>query len=106
MDRAAREDDRRERGVCAAVNHELDLHAEQFAVLVDGRAMACARRMALRCSDHVFGAVVDDLHGPPARLPREQRGVARDHRRILFLATEAAAGLRLNHANLLFGQRE
>ena len=50
-------------------------------------------------------AVVDHLHRP-AGLPREQRRVAGDDRRVLFLAAEAAAGLHLDDADALGRQVE
>src|SRR6185369_18007400 len=56
--------------------------------------------MALGRRYHVFGAVVDDLDWF-TRLPREQCSVTGDQRRILFLATKAAARFRLNDADLL-----
>ena len=44
VDRAAREDDRRERLVGAAVDREVDVHGEEFAVARDARCDgACAR---------------------------------------------------------------
>ena len=63
-------------------------------------AMARARRMALGGGDHVLGAVVDHFHGL-AGFPREQRGVSGDHRRIFFLAAEAAAGFGLHDADAI-----
>ena len=61
--------------------------------------------MALGRRDHVLDAVVDQLHRP-ARLAREQRRVPGDHRRIFFLAAEAAAGLGLHDADLVARQAE
>ena len=97
VNRAARKNHGRKCGVRAAVDREIDVHREQLAVARDGRAMPRARRMALRSGGHVFGAVVNNFHRL-ARFPRQQRGVARDHRRIFLLAAESAAGLRLHHA--------
>jgi hypothetical protein len=55
-------------------------------------------RVTLGRGHHVFGAVVDQLDRAP-RLEREQRRMARDHRRVLFLPAEPATGLRLHHPN-------
>ncbi len=58
------------------------------------------RRVPLRGGEQILDAVVDHLDGP-AGLARQDRGVARQHRRILFLAAEAAAGFGLNDAHLV-----
>ena len=46
-------------------------------------------------AEQVLVAVVDHPHRPP-RPPREERRVEGDHRRVLLLAAEAAARLRLD----------
>ena len=74
--------------------------ATQPAVAIDDGPVPRARRMPLRRRHHVFRAVVDELHRP-AGLPREQRRVRRDQRRVLFLAAESAAGLHLDDAHLV-----
>ena len=61
--------------------------------------------MALGGGDHVFGAVVNHFYRL-AGFPGQQRGVAGDHRRIFFLAAEAAAGFRLDDADFVGGQIE
>ena len=76
VNRAARQHDGRQRAVRAAVDDELDVHRHEPAVGVDGRAVPRPRRVPLGRGDHVLEPVVDHLHRP-ARLPREQRGVAR-----------------------------
>ena len=76
VNRAARQHDRRQRAVGAAVDHEVDLHAEQPAVGRHRGPMPRSRRMPLGRRDHVLGAVVDELDRP-AGLPRQQRGMRR-----------------------------
>ena len=98
VNHAARQHDGAERGVRAAVEQDVDVHRRQPAVARHAGAMPNRRRMPLRRREHVLDAVVDDLDRPP-RLAREQRGVARDHRRIFFLAAETAAGFRLDDAH-------
>ena len=58
------------------------------------------RWMTLRRRQHVLDTVVDQLGGA-AGLDRHQRGVAGDHRRVLLLAAEAAAGLGLDDAHFV-----
>ena len=105
MNDAARQDDSTEGGVGAAIEDGVDVHRRQAAVARHARAMANDRRVTLGRRQHVFDAVVHKLHGP-AGLPRGERRVARDHRRILLLAAEAAAGFRLHDANPIAGQPE
>ena len=62
VDGGAREDDGRERGVGAAVDGDVDLAGEEFAVSGDGGAMARAAGVTLGGGDEVFGAVVADLY--------------------------------------------
>src|SRR5205085_10752063 len=87
-----------ERDVRAAVENDLDVHAGDASVAHDAGAMPHDRRVPLGRRDHVLDAIVDDLHGAIG-LEREEARVAGDHRRILFLATEPAAGLRLDDAH-------
>ena len=61
--------------------------------------------MPLRRRHHVLGAIVDELYGRSG-FPRQQRRVARDDRRILFLAAKAATGLHLHDTDLVGGQIE
>ena len=67
--------------------------------------MAHARRMPLGGRGQILHAVVDHLHRMPA-LHRQQRRMRSERRRIIFLAAKRAAGLRLDHAHLVFGQIE
>ncbi len=105
VNRSARQHDRRERGVSSAVNDEIYLHAEQFSFARDSRAMLRPGRMALGRGRHVFRAVVNNLDGSTG-FPGEEGRVPRDHRRIFFLAAEAAARLDLHDANFVFRQIE
>ena len=100
MNGAARQHDRRQRAVRAAVDHEVDVHGAQLPVARDRGAVPRARRVTLGRRRHVLGAAVDHLDRP-ARLPREQRRVAGDHRGILLLAAEASASLHLDDADAL-----
>ena len=95
MDRPAREDDRREGRVRAAVHDEVDVLRRDRPVAPDPRAIPDHRRVPLRRRGQVLVAVVDHPHRA-ARLAREQRGVEGDHRRVLLLAPEPAARLRLH----------
>ena len=105
VNRAARQDDRRQRAVGTAVDDQVDVHRDQTALARDRRAMTRPRRMALGRRHHVLRAVVDELHGLPG-FPRQQRRVARDDRRVFFLAAKAATGLHLDHAHLVRRQIE
>jgi hypothetical protein len=102
VDAGAGEDDGRERDVGAAVDDDLDLAGEEFAVARDGGAVARARGMALGGGDEVFGAVVADFDGV-ARLHREQRRVRADDGGEVLLAAEGPAGLGLDDAALFGG---
>ena len=62
-------------------------------------------RMAFGRRQHVFRSVIHDFDRPSG-LERQQRRVSRDHRRVLLLAAESAAGLGLNHANVRIGSQE
>ena len=98
MQHAARQHDGAQRRVGAAVEQDVDVHRRQAPVARHAGAMPDDSRMPLRRRQHVFDAVVDELDRP-ARLEGGQRGMARDHRRIFFLAAEAAAGFRLDDAD-------
>ena len=99
VDRAARQDDGRQRAVRAAVHHDLDVLGDEPAVAGHAGPVADDRRVALGRGGEVLVAVVDHPHRPPG-LARQQRRVEGDHRRVLLLATEPAAGLRLDDARL------
>ena len=99
VEQPAREHNAAERGVGTAVQHHVDVHRQEPSVARDAGAMANDARVPLRRGQHVLDAVVDQLHRT-ARLPRQQCGMTRDHRRVLFLAAESAAGFGLNDADL------
>ena len=101
----ARQDDRAERAVGAAVHQHVDVHRRQAAVARHAGPVPDDGRVALGRGQHVLGAVVDQLHRP-ARLQRQQAGVPGDHRRVLLLAAEPAAGLRLHDADLVRRQAQ
>ena len=105
VDGAARQHDRRQRAVRAAVDREVDVHRDEPPVGRDRGAMPGPRRVPLGRRRHVLGAAVDHLHRP-AGLPRQQRRVTGDHRRKLLLAAEAAARLHLHDADAILGQVE
>ena len=65
----------------------------------DAGAVTDDRRMALGGRGDVLVAVVDHPHRSPG-LPGQQRCVQRDHRWVLFLAAEPAAGLGLDDPGL------
>ena len=69
------------------------------------RPVPRARRMPLGRRHHVLGAIVNELDRL-AGLPRQQRRMTRDDRRVLFLAAKAAAGLHLHDAHLVGRQVE
>src|ERR1700744_2369720 len=75
VDGAAGEDYRGEGGVGSAIDGEVDLSGEEFAVLRYRGAVAGARWMALGGGGHVFGAVVAEFDRV-AGLHGEQCGVA------------------------------
>ena len=103
VDHAARQHHGAQGRVGAAVEDRVDLDRRQPAVAGDAGLVADGRRVPLGRGDHVLDAVVDQLDRP-AGLLREQRRVPGDHRRVLFLAAEPAAGLRLHHADLVARQ--
>ena len=105
VDDAARQHHGAERRIRAGVEHRVNLHRGETPGARDARAVPDDGRMPLRRRQHVLDTVVNQLHGA-ARLAREQRRMARDHRRILFLAAEAAAGFGLDDAKLVVGQIE
>ena len=100
VNHAARQHDGAQRRVGAAVEHDVDVHRGEPAVLLHAGAMAHDGGMTLRRRQHVLDAVVDQLDRT-ARLHRHQRGVAGNHRRVLLLSAEAAAGFGLDHSDLL-----
>ena len=105
VDGAAGEDYGREGGVGAAVDGEVDLSGEEFAVLRYGGAVTGAAGMALGGGGHVFGAVVAELYRV-AGLHGEQCGVAADDAGEVFLAAEGSAGFGLDDAALFGGEVE
>ena len=105
VEAAAREHDRAQRAVGAAVEEDVDLHRGDPAVARDAGAVADERGVALGGGGHVLEAVVDELHRPP-RLQRQQRRVPGDDRGVVLLAAEAPARLRLDDAHLLVGKAQ
>ena len=103
---AARQHDRRQRAVRAAVDHEVDVHREQPSV---ARRPPCG---AASATDGAWSSPPCPRRGRrsiftgPSRLPRQQRRVAGDDRRVFLLAAEAAAGLHLHDADLVCRQVE
>ena len=95
MDRAAREHDGREGRIRAAVHDEVDVLGDDRPVAPDPGPVPDHRGVPLRRRGQVLVAVVDHPDGL-ARLARQQGGVERDHRRVLLLPAEPAAGLRLH----------
>ena len=67
--------------------------------------MSRTRGMSFCRRNHVFGAIVDNFHGLSG-FPREQSGVARDHRRIFLFTAKTSAGFGLDHANFVLRQPE
>jgi hypothetical protein len=105
MDGAAGEDYGGEGGVGTAVEGEVDLSGEEFAVLRYGGAVACSAGMALGGGGHVFGAVVAELYGM-AGLHGEECGVAADDAGEVLFAAEGSAGFGLDDAALFGGEVE
>ncbi len=105
VDRAPRQDDGGERDVGAAVHHDLDILGEEPSVAGEPGFVAHDRGMAFRGRGHVLRTVVDDLDGA-AGLAGEDRRVPADHVGVFLLAAEAAAGRRLDHADLAVGEPE
>ena len=97
VERAARQHDRRERAVRAAVHHDLDVLGDEHALAGDAGAVADDRRVALGRRRDVLVAVVDHADRLLG-LAREQRRVEPDDRGELLLAAEPAAGLGLDDA--------
>ncbi len=102
---AAGQHDGRQRAVCAAVDDEVDVHRHEAPVSRYRSPMPRPRRVALGGRHHVLGAIVNKLHRR-AGLPGEKRRVGGDDGRVLFLATEAAAGFHLHDADLVRRQIE
>ena len=77
VERAARQDDRRQRAVRAAVHHDLDVLGHERAVAHDAGPVADDRRVALRRRGEVLVAVVDHPHRLAGlAAPGARRGVA------------------------------
>ena len=100
VQRATRQDDRRERAVRPAVHDDLDVLGDEPAVEGHAGPVADDRRVALRGGGDVLVAVVDHADRLLG-LARQERGVQPDDRGELLLATEPAAGLGLDHAGRL-----
>ena len=98
MNHAARQHDSAERRIGAAVHDHVDVHRGDSAVARQSGTMPHDRRMPLRRRQQILDAVVDHLHGPIG-LARQDRRVARQDRRVFFLAAEPAAGFRLHDAD-------
>ena len=105
VDRATRQHDRRQRHIRAAVHHDIDLVRHERAVAHDAGAHPDHGRVPLRGRRDVLEPVVHDPHWPAA-LPRQQRGVPADHRRIFLLAAEAAPRDGLHDPHLGIRQRK
>jgi len=105
MDRAAREHDRRQRGVGAAVHDDLDVLGEQPAVAGHAGPVPDDRRVSLGRGGDVLVPVIDHPNGS-AGLDREQGRMEPDHRRVLLLTAEPTAGLSLDDARLAVVDRE
>ena len=101
MDDGARQDDRRQRHVRAAVDHHVDILCQEPAVAPEPGAVPHQRGVPLRGRRHVLAPVVNQLHRPAA-LERQQRGVEGDVRGEFFLAAEATPRGRLDHADQRF----
>ena len=99
VERAARQHHRRQGAVRPTVHHDLDVLPEQSTVPAHAAPVLHDRRMALRRGGDVLVAVVDHPHRAAA-LEGQQRRVQGDHRRVLLLPAEAAAGLRLDDLSL------
>ena len=102
---AAREHDRAQRRVGPAVEQHVDIDGRQPAVARHAGSMADDRRVALGRRQHVLDAVVNQLHRAP-RFQGEKRRVPGNHRRVLLLAAETAAGLGLHDADLIARQAQ
>ena len=100
MNHAARQHHRAQRRVGAAVHDHVDVHRGEAAVARQAGAMPHDRRMPLGRRQQILDAVVDHLHRP-AGLAREDRRVARQHRRVFFLAAKPAAGFGLDDADAI-----
>ncbi len=97
VQRSAREHDRGQGAVRAAVHHDLDVLGYEPAIAGDARPVADDRGVALRGGGDVLVALVDHPHGFLG-LAREERRVQPDDRGELLLAAEATAGLGLDDA--------
>ena len=95
VDPAARQDHRRQRGVRAGVEDDVDVLGDEPAVAGDARPVTDHRRVPLGRRGDVLVPVVDHPHRSPG-LEREERGVDREQRGIVLLAAEPAARLLLD----------
>ena len=105
MEHAAREDHWRQRRVGAGVHDDVDVLGHQPSVRRHAGPVVDNGRVAFRRRRDVLVPVVDHPDRP-AGSPREERRVNGQHGRVLFLAAEGAAGLRLDDPDLLDGQAE
>ncbi len=95
MDRAARQDDRRQRAVRPTVHHDVDLLCDQHPIVGHPGPVTDDGRVSLGGGRDVLVAVVDHADRL-LRLPGKQRRMERDDGRELLLPTEATTGLRLD----------
>ena len=105
MEGAARQDDRAQRAVGAAVHDDVDVLGDEAAVGGGPDPVRDDRRVALRRRGNVLVAVVDH----PDRLAAatgEERGMDGDDRGVLLLAPEPAAGLGLHDLRLRVAEAE
>ena len=102
VDSSAGEDYCGERSVGTAVDGDVDLAGEKFAIACDGGAVAGTRGMTLGGGDKVFGAVVADLDRV-ARFHCEQRCMRADDAGKVLLAAKSSASLGLDDAALFGG---
>ena len=100
VDHPARQHHRAERAVGPGVHDHVDVHRREPSVAGDAGTQPDDRRVALGRGQQILDPVVDHLHRR-AGLQRQDRRVARQQRRILFLPAEAAPGLGLHDPHLL-----
>src|SRR5262249_7917549 len=105
MDGPSGEHDRSQRNISAAVEDNIDLACNQAPVPHNSRAMADDSGMALGSRGNIFSAIVNQLDRT-LRFMGEQRGVAGNHRWVLFLAAKSAAGRSLNDDGLFVSKVE
>jgi hypothetical protein len=105
VEHPARENHRRQCRVGARVHDDVDVLGHQAAVRRDAGPVVDNRCVALGRRGDVLVPVVDHPDRP-AGGPREECRVDGQHGRVLFLAAEGAAGLRLDDPDLLDRQAE